>query len=720
VHQLIEAAGATEADATVENAARGVDSVTDSLLTAQGLLMYLVGRVDRLRAEQGEEWWQATLEVEFGGIGEAAYRLATLSRRNLTVHAMAVRLARAFVKRRFTEPLLRGHDSLGGLHANTHLPLLVSGARGAQVEAEAQALVAAEGGAADSIGLEAAAQGPLTNPSAPDESLTNPSVRDESLTPPQLLAASVQGFCTLSLGYSYAGALGSSVNEHWPSSAASNGRARRTSFAPAELEDLVSGCVDLAEVGECTRSAAYMLSHCAAACAAEAVANAARAEAAAGADGGEGTSDVESTDSDGFHTQESCTQYNALKLNLELFGRSPSSALADAFERQLLNGVLGIQHPAHPGKMIYMLPLGAGVSKAKANWAGWGGPDDAFWCCYGTGVESFAKLADGAFFEGAPAVAPAAEASEAEVAAAAATAEELDVSKTARSVRPGAVLNGAVLGEAVRAPPALWISQFVPSTLSWRAGGVRLVLERELDPRECASVDVTVTLASGLPSEGPPPVGDGWRRGEHVHAGLPSEGQPPLGQAAKGAESGGCFEARGCTLWLRIPSWAAPLASSVTLVTQAGQTTPLAPPPTPTSEGDTQAAAAPRRPMAVGRFLRVHRRWAEGDRLVAHFGLYAYLEPINDWRPSFESTYALLYGPQMLVGLTTKGEHTLRGAPEEVRRWTRVARCADPHGGKATWAKVRLEAPGADRKPVELMALAAVVDETYTAYFRVV
>jgi hypothetical protein len=140
VHELIEAAGATEADATVENAARGMDSVTDSLLTAQGLLMYLVGRVDRLRAEQGEEWWQATLEVEFGGIGEAAYRLATLSRRNLTVHAMAVRLARAFVKRRFTEPLLRGHDSLGGLHANTHLPLLVSGARGAQVEAEAQAL----------------------------------------------------------------------------------------------------------------------------------------------------------------------------------------------------------------------------------------------------------------------------------------------------------------------------------------------------------------------------------------------------------------------------------------------------------------------------------------------------------------------------------------------------------------------------------------------------
>ena len=44
------------------------------------------------------------------------------------------------------------------------------------------------------------------------------------------------------------------------------------------------------------------------------------------------------TDSDAFHTQESCTQYNALKLNQELFTRAPSSALADAFERKLLNG----------------------------------------------------------------------------------------------------------------------------------------------------------------------------------------------------------------------------------------------------------------------------------------------------------------------------------------------------------------------------------------------
>lgn len=34
--------------------------------------------------------------------------------------------------------------------------------------------------------------------------------------------------------------------------------------------------------------------------------------------------------------------------------------------------------------MIYMLPLGLGVSKAKTGHS-WGTPYDSFWCCYGTG-----------------------------------------------------------------------------------------------------------------------------------------------------------------------------------------------------------------------------------------------------------------------------------------------------------------------------------------------
>ena len=39
------------------------------------------------------------------------------------------------------------------------------------------------------------------------------------------LRASVQAYCTLQLGYAYAGTAGSSVNEHWPRRAASTGAA---------------------------------------------------------------------------------------------------------------------------------------------------------------------------------------------------------------------------------------------------------------------------------------------------------------------------------------------------------------------------------------------------------------------------------------------------------------------------------------------------------------
>ena len=76
----------------------------------------------------------------------------------------------------------------------------------------------------------------------------------------------------------------------------------------------------------------------------------------------------EAEDSNGFHTQESCTQYNVLKLVRHLFSWSPSAALADAYEHKLLNGVLGVQSPHAIGQMVYMTPLGKGVSRKRANW----------------------------------------------------------------------------------------------------------------------------------------------------------------------------------------------------------------------------------------------------------------------------------------------------------------------------------------------------------------
>ncbi|KAL3647606.1 hypothetical protein CASFOL_008574 [Castilleja foliolosa] len=100
----------------------------------------------------------------------------------------------------------------------------------------------------------------------------------------------------------------------------------------------------------------------------------------------------------GAENEESCTTYNMLKVSRHLFRWSKEMAYADYYERALTNGVLSIQRGTDPGTMIYMLPLGRGVSKAES-YHGWGTQFDSFWCCQGTGIESFSKLGDSIYFE---------------------------------------------------------------------------------------------------------------------------------------------------------------------------------------------------------------------------------------------------------------------------------------------------------------------------------
>ncbi|XAR60296.1 hypothetical protein NMG60_11033607 [Bertholletia excelsa] len=96
--------------------------------------------------------------------------------------------------------------------------------------------------------------------------------------------------------------------------------------------------------------------------------------------------------------EESCTTYNMLKVSRHLFRWTKEMAYADYYERALTNGVLSIQRGTEPGVMIYMLPHGRGVSKGRS-YHSWGTQFETFWCCYGTGIESFSKLGDSIYFE---------------------------------------------------------------------------------------------------------------------------------------------------------------------------------------------------------------------------------------------------------------------------------------------------------------------------------
>ncbi len=112
-----------------------------------------------------------------------------------------------------------------------------------------------------------------------------------------------------------------------------------------------------------------------------------------------GTTNDEGWDSDpgvlskslGRLTQESCVSYNMLKLTRQLFTWEPEAKYADYYERTYYNGILPTQHPAD-GEKVYYTPLAPGY------WKLFGARDAAFWCCHGTGVESFSKLADSVYF----------------------------------------------------------------------------------------------------------------------------------------------------------------------------------------------------------------------------------------------------------------------------------------------------------------------------------
>ena len=76
------------------------------------------------------------------------------------------------------------------------------------------------------------------------------------------------------------------------------------------------------------------------------------------------------------------------------------------YERAMLNAVLGTQRGTMPGAMTYMYPMGSGVSKQGIPNAPqghhWSDEEHHFWCCQGSGVESFARLADSVFWRHAP------------------------------------------------------------------------------------------------------------------------------------------------------------------------------------------------------------------------------------------------------------------------------------------------------------------------------
>jgi DUF1680 family protein len=88
---------------------------------------------------------------------------------------------------------------------------------------------------------------------------------------------------------------------------------------------------------------------------------------------------------------ETCKTHNMLKLTRHLLSVTGDPRYADFYERAFFNGILGTQGPSG-GELEYYVPQATGYRRV------FGTAMDSFWCCHGTGVESFAKLGDSIYF----------------------------------------------------------------------------------------------------------------------------------------------------------------------------------------------------------------------------------------------------------------------------------------------------------------------------------
>ena len=253
------------------------------------------------------------------------------------------------------------------------------------------------------------------------------------------------------------------------------------------------------------------------------------------------------------NTEESCTQYNILKVARHLFLWSANASLADFYERAILNGIVGNQDYTKPTmtSFIYMLPLGSsGMVKP------WGSSDHGFPCCWGTLSEQLSKMGDSIYFK-------------------------------------GVVARGQ--------PPILYVNLFVSSVVAFSEAGVAIAQESgfPVDP----TVTTTLTIAPLLPAI---PEGGGSMR------------------PAKASS-------HSFTIKLRVPAWATAGPNTVSVNGHPWTATPIIP----------------------GEYVEISRNWAVDDQVVAHFPMSFAAELLRDDRPYFNGTYAYMYGPLVLAGMTS-------------------------------------------------------------------
>ena len=113
---------------------------------ARGMLAYFAGRARNFIAVHTIAAWQPLLNAEFGGLNDVAFLWhRAFSGAGGAGADDALFLAGAFNKACLLGPMALNEDYLAGIHANTHIPIVVGAATGYEVTGDATLKMATEG-----------------------------------------------------------------------------------------------------------------------------------------------------------------------------------------------------------------------------------------------------------------------------------------------------------------------------------------------------------------------------------------------------------------------------------------------------------------------------------------------------------------------------------------------------------------------------------------------
>ncbi|MEW5311971.1 MAG: hypothetical protein WDW38_003639 [Sanguina aurantia] len=319
-----------------------------------------------------------------------------------------------------------------------------------------------------------------------------------------------------------------------------------------------------------------------------------------------------------------------------------------------------------PGVYLYLLPMGAGQSKG-GNLHHWGYPFHSFWCCYGTAIEAFAKLADSIYFHASPPVA-----------------------KPTLGTTIGAGSSG---GSGSSIGPVLYVAQLVSSTLTWAAQGIVVTQVASLyEPGPSARSTLVVggctlgsvslfTMALRIPGWAKPGATRVLVNGEEWRA-CPGPGPPPPGtfcNIARQWQVGDTVSlSLGMGLWMsslpdpqRVNSGLQSLMMgpfTMAMHTHDSRTLQL-PPGIPISGGKEEIAELARameelvsEPGDAGELVSLQAGW-NSSVYLRHDGYHMYTSLIGDGGDAIDATFYLLQGCQQPVaGASSASSQQTHGA----------------------------------------------------------